>query len=151
MTLFICHQKWDLLISQQGGCDERWYLPLGAGCGLLHGRVEEGIAEEVQRAAENHSGVVSGLEAGDQQGVLADSMGVLVGSESFPMINPVWQQFALEDNHATAWAGHGNRQGPSDTLLYKQKAILFYVNTYTILCLVIIPGRLVCQGSRSKR
>lgn len=58
---------------------EQWglMLPLGARCGLLHSWVEEGIAEELQRAAENHSGVVSGLQAGNQQGVLSNSMGIL--------------------------------------------------------------------------
>lgn len=140
MTPFTCHQKWDLLISQQEGCDEHWYLPLGAGCGLLHGRVEEGVAEEVQGAAENHSGVVSGLEASDQQGVLADSMGVLVGSESFPMINPVWQQFVLEDNHDTAWAGHGNRQKPSDTLLSR-----YYIVQFCFMIIHILFAYILCD------
>lgn len=61
------HERWD----------EQWKLPLGARRGLLHSRVEVGVAEEVQGATENHSGIVSGLKAGDQQGVLANSMGVL--------------------------------------------------------------------------
>lgn len=58
---------------------ERWglMLPLGARSGLLHSWVKEGITEELQGAAENHSGVVSGLQARDQQGVLPNSMGVL--------------------------------------------------------------------------
>lgn len=59
------------------GCKDEVKLPLGARCGLLHPRVEKGIAEEVQRATENDSGIISGLKAGDQEGVLANSMGVL--------------------------------------------------------------------------
>lgn len=60
------------------GCKGEGKLPLGARCSLLHPRVEKGIAEEVQRATENNSGIISGLKAGDQEGVLANSMGVLV-------------------------------------------------------------------------
>ena len=52
-------------------------LPFGSRSSLLYGGVEEGIAEEVHGAAEDHPGVVAGLEAGNQQGVLADCMGVL--------------------------------------------------------------------------
>lgn len=60
------------------GCKDEGKLPLGARCGLLHPRVEKGIAEEVQRATENNSGIISGLKASDQEGVLPNSMGVLV-------------------------------------------------------------------------
>ena len=51
---------------------------MGARCGLLHRRVEKGIAEEVQRATKNNSGIISGLKASNQESVLANSMGVLV-------------------------------------------------------------------------
>lgn len=68
-------KKIHLLVEQDV---ENTVLPLGSGCGLLHSGVEEGVAEEVQGAAENHSGIVSCLEAGNQQGVLANSMWVLV-------------------------------------------------------------------------
>lgn len=56
---------------------EQQVLPLGARCGLLHSRVEEGITEEIQGTTENNSGIVSGLQACNQQGVLSNSMGVL--------------------------------------------------------------------------
>lgn len=52
-------------------------VPLWTWCGFLHCRVEEGIAEEVQGATKHHSGIVSSLEPSDQQGVLANSVGVL--------------------------------------------------------------------------
>lgn len=51
---------------------------MGARCGLLHRRVEKGIAEEVQRATENNSGIISGLKASNQESVLANGMWVLV-------------------------------------------------------------------------
>lgn len=56
---------------------EEQRLPLGTRRGFLHSRVEEGVAEELQGAAEDHSGIVSGLKAGNHEGVLANSMGVL--------------------------------------------------------------------------
>lgn len=65
------------MLDLVGFKDER-KLPFRARCGLLHPRVEKGITEEVQRATENNSGIISGLKAGDQEGVLANSMGVLV-------------------------------------------------------------------------
>lgn len=60
------------------GCKDKRKLPLGARCGLLHPRVKKGITEEVQRATENNSGIISGLEASNQEGVLANSVRVLV-------------------------------------------------------------------------
>ncbi|KAG7269548.1 hypothetical protein CRUP_025272 [Coryphaenoides rupestris] len=44
---------------------------------LLYGGVEEGVAEEEHGAAEDDPGVVAGLQAGDQQRVLAHRMRVL--------------------------------------------------------------------------
>lgn len=59
----------------------RQHLPLGAGRSLLHRRVEEGVAEEVQGAAEDDPGVVPGLEPGNEQGVLPHRVGVLGTTE----------------------------------------------------------------------
>lgn len=68
--------KEDLRIAKDCQVSEK--LPVGARCGLLHRRVEKGITEEVQRATENNSGIISGLKASNQKSVLANSMGVLV-------------------------------------------------------------------------
>jgi hypothetical protein len=43
----------------------------------LHGRLEEVVAEEVERAGENDTGVVAGLQAADQQSCLANRVRVL--------------------------------------------------------------------------
>lgn len=56
-------------------------LPLGAGCGLLHCRVEEGIAEEIQGATKDDPGIVPGLESRNQESVLPHCVGVL-GTEA---------------------------------------------------------------------
>lgn len=56
-------------------------LPLGAGCGLMHCRVEEGIAEEIQGATEDDPGIVPGLESRNQESVLPHCVGVL-GTEA---------------------------------------------------------------------
>lgn len=62
---------------QTTGLSVPWHLPLGAGHGLLHCRVEEGVAEEVEGTAEDDPGVVPGLEPSNQEGVLPHCMGVL--------------------------------------------------------------------------
>lgn len=53
------------------------YPPLRPGFGLLYSGVEVGITKEIQRATEDNSCIVPGLETGDQQSVLSNSMGVL--------------------------------------------------------------------------
>lgn len=58
-------------------------MPLRAGCRLLHRRCEKSIAEEIQRAAEDHAGVIPGLQAGNQEGVLSDSVRVLKREVAF--------------------------------------------------------------------
>lgn len=71
-------------------------LPLGARSGLLHSGVEVGVAEELQGARENHSGVIPGLQAGDQQGVLADSMRILERkSTSFTIHSTIHESFLI--------------------------------------------------------
>ena len=44
---------------------------------ILYSRCEELITEEVQWSYEHDSGIVTGLEGSDQQGVLTNRMGVL--------------------------------------------------------------------------
>lgn len=51
--------------------------PLGARSSFLHSRIEEGIAEEIQRATENNASVVPCLESRDQKGVLPNRMWIL--------------------------------------------------------------------------
>lgn len=60
----------------------RWEsnVPLGARGSFLHGGIEEGIAKEIQGAAENNTGVVPGLESRDQEGVLPNRVRVLKGN-----------------------------------------------------------------------
>lgn len=58
------------------------HLPLGARCGLLHRRIEEGIAEEVKGAAEDDPGVVPGLQPRDEKGVLPHGVRVLEQQEA---------------------------------------------------------------------
>lgn len=43
----------------------------------MHSWVKKGITEKLQRPAENHSGIVSGLKPSNEQCVFADSMGIL--------------------------------------------------------------------------
>lgn len=64
------------------------HLPLGAGRGLLHRRVEEGVAEEVEGAAEDDPGVVPGLQPRDEEGVLPHGMGVLGTTRGRPPGEP---------------------------------------------------------------
>lgn len=51
--------------------------PPGAGSRFLHGRIEEGVAEEVEGAAEDDAGVVARLQPRNQQRVLPHRVRVL--------------------------------------------------------------------------
>lgn len=55
--------------------------PLGARSRFLHGGVEEGVAEEIQGAAEDDAGVVPRLQPRDQQRVLPHRVRVLRSNE----------------------------------------------------------------------
>lgn len=73
--LAVSHDFLHQIFPGQGGQEAT--VPLGARGSFLHGGIEESIAKEIQGAAENDAGVVAGLEAGDQEGVLPDRVRVL--------------------------------------------------------------------------
>lgn len=56
---------------------QQFFKPLGSWGGFLHWGAEEGIAEEMQGSTEDHTSVVSGLQASNQEGVLSNCMRVL--------------------------------------------------------------------------
>lgn len=64
--------------GQRKKCKKKAYFkPLGSWGGFLHWGVEEGIAEEMQGSTEDHTSIVSRLQASNQEGVLSNCVRVL--------------------------------------------------------------------------